>query len=297
QVQRPLALVLVLDPHRPPRRRWLRRRLAGARLQAGLLIDTQHHLVGCQGPGVQIADLLNLGGEGRIPWHLGRQPQVMPPRLEAVVVEDPAHRVGRDGFGDAVSHQLTCQLLAVPLGQGAAVVIRSLARHLDQVQRHLGGKRPAAGRCAAGRGARLGHASGSGGPTCGHSWGPGRRWRRPPPAAGPDPAAGSGVRGAPSRRAGWSCVASAGVRPVVSRSTARKRTSCGRAWGHRSWKERDGPEHLPAADYRPNATAVNWVHLFCAAVLSVVTYSGESAPHKLLVEKTIPVIAEKEPNN
>jgi hypothetical protein len=33
------------------------------------------------------------------------------------------------------------------------------------------------------------------------------------------------------------------------------------------------------------------------AELVVVTPAGDSAPHKLLVEKTIPVIAEKEPNN
>jgi hypothetical protein len=34
-----------------------------------------------------------------------------------------------------------------------------------------------------------------------------------------------------------------------------------------------------------------------AADFTVVTPAGESAPHSLLVEKTIPVIAEKEPNN
>ncbi|HKI37674.1 MAG TPA: hypothetical protein VKA46_37830, partial [Gemmataceae bacterium] len=34
-----------------------------------------------------------------------------------------------------------------------------------------------------------------------------------------------------------------------------------------------------------------------AAEFTVVTPAGESAPHHLLVEKTIPVIAEKEPNN
>jgi hypothetical protein len=33
------------------------------------------------------------------------------------------------------------------------------------------------------------------------------------------------------------------------------------------------------------------------AAVVVVTPEGESAPHKLLVEKTIPVVAEKEPNN
>jgi hypothetical protein len=33
------------------------------------------------------------------------------------------------------------------------------------------------------------------------------------------------------------------------------------------------------------------------AELTVLTPAGESAPHKLLVEKTIPVVAEKEPNN
>jgi Bacterial pre-peptidase C-terminal domain len=33
------------------------------------------------------------------------------------------------------------------------------------------------------------------------------------------------------------------------------------------------------------------------AELTVVTPAGESAPHKLLVEKTIPAVAEKEPNN
>src|SRR5262249_29256645 len=44
---------------------------------------------------------------------------------------------------------------------------------------------------------------------------------------------------------------------LASPLTARQRTSCDRAWEHRGWKERDGPEHLAAVDYRPDATAVN----------------------------------------
>ncbi len=112
----------------------------------------------------------------------GATARVVPPRLEPVVVQDPADRVRRDGLDDALGHQLARPFLAVPLGQGTALIIRSLARHLDQVQRDLGEKRPAVGRCVVGREARRGHAPQSGDPIGGHSWGP--TWPKHPAAVG-----------------------------------------------------------------------------------------------------------------
>ena len=104
------------------------------------------------------------------------------------------------------------------------------------------GRRPAVGRCAAGLSVLPGPGPGSGGSTCGHPWVPGRRWRRPRRRAGHGRAAGSAVPGAPRRPATLGCAASAGVRPVDSRSSAGQRTSCYRAWEHRGQQERDGPK-------------------------------------------------------
>jgi hypothetical protein len=57
-----------------------------------------------------------------------------------VVVRDPVDPVGQHGRGHAVRHQLPRQLPTVPLGQRAAVVIRSLAREVTRCFATSGGK-------------------------------------------------------------------------------------------------------------------------------------------------------------
>ena len=63
-----------------------------------LVISSTHRTTssGPQRPRVQVADLLDLGGEGRVARHLGREPHLLPPRLEAVVQQDLSHGLRRD---------------------------------------------------------------------------------------------------------------------------------------------------------------------------------------------------------
>src|SRR5271157_6046462 len=145
------------------------RRLSRPRLQAGHLVDTQNHLVGRQRPRVQVADLLNLGCEGSVTRHLGRQPHLLPPRLQAVVPQDLTHGLRRDLGHHAVTHQLPSNLSAIPLGQRAPKLIRPFAGDLHHVHRDLGGKRPAYGRVRGDRLALRGDFSGTVWSTCAHA--------------------------------------------------------------------------------------------------------------------------------
>ena len=136
----------MFDQRRPILHRGPGRRLSGPRLQAGHLIDAQDNLVVRQLPGIQVADPLDLLGEGRVAGYLGRQPHLLPPRLESVVQQDLADRLGRDRFHDAIAHQLLGNLAAIPLRQRSTDVIRSFTGDLHHVHRHFGGKKPACGR-------------------------------------------------------------------------------------------------------------------------------------------------------
>ena len=64
----------------------------------------------------------------------------MPPGFKFVVLQDAAHRLGRDTLHEALAFQLPRQFQAIPLGEGTAQSIRSLAGQLDQMHRHRGGK-------------------------------------------------------------------------------------------------------------------------------------------------------------
>src|SRR5512143_2950761 len=166
QIQRPTATVLVFDSGRLVFLRGPGRCLARARLQTGHLIDTQDYLIGPQRPRVQVADLLNLLGEGRVARHLGRQPHLLPPRLETMVEQDLTSRLRRDRRHYAVALQLARDLGAIPLAQRASDIIRPFAGDLHHVQRDRGGKRPACGRVRDDHVSLRVDPSGTAGPPC-----------------------------------------------------------------------------------------------------------------------------------
>ena len=212
QVQGPAPPVLVLDPDRSLGLGGQGRRLPRPRLQAGLLVGTEHDLVGAQRPGVEVADLLDGGRECLVPGDLGGEPEVMPPGLEVVVLQDPPDGVRGDARHHPLGDQLPGHLPAVPVRQGSAAVIRPLAGHLDQVQRHLGGKRPACGRVGACREGRRARRPGTARPTCGRAARSGRRAGRLPSRTRPVRGGAGHDRGVPTRRDQSSRVANAGSR-------------------------------------------------------------------------------------
>jgi hypothetical protein len=57
-----------------------------------------------------------------------------------MVRQDTADRLGGDAFDNALVYELSGQFQAIPLGEGPAKLIRSLAGHLNRMYRHRGGK-------------------------------------------------------------------------------------------------------------------------------------------------------------
>jgi hypothetical protein len=227
QVQRPTTAVLVLDTSRPVHLRRQRLGLPRPRLQAGHLVDAEDQLVGPQRPGVQVADRLDLGGERRVARHLGRQPRLLPPRLEAVVQQDLTHRRRRDRLHHTAADQLAGDLGAVPLRQRPPGVIRPLTSDLHHVHRDLGGKRPACGRDRDDPAIRRDDPSGTAGPTCAHASLSSQPAGRPRPVGARQRPRGSpGIAG--RSRGRWSY--SGGVAPgigVPPPSRSRATSSCG----------------------------------------------------------------------
>ena len=152
------------------------------------------------------------------PGDLGGEPEVMPPGLEVVVLQDAPDGVRGDARHDPLGDQLPGHLPAVPEGQGAAAVIGPLAGHLDQVQRDLGGKRPACGRVGACREVRRALGPGTVRPTCGRAARSCRRAGRLPSRSRLVRAGAGHVPGVPTRRVRSSPAASAGSRPGLRES-------------------------------------------------------------------------------
>src|SRR5262249_51370433 len=96
QVQCTATAVFVLDQGRSILLRGTSRRPPWARLQTGHLVGAQDDLIGPQRLSVQVADLLDLCGERRVAWHLGRKPHLLPPWLETMVQQDLTNRLCRD---------------------------------------------------------------------------------------------------------------------------------------------------------------------------------------------------------
>jgi hypothetical protein len=143
EIQRPSPPILVL--HLIGAAGLGRPRSAAARpgLQGGLLIERQDHFIGPQLPRIQLHHCGDPGTELGVPRGLGGQPHMVPPGLQFVMREDPAHRLGRNVLDEPLPFQVAGQLDAVPLGEGPAELIRSLAGQLDEVDRYGGGKTPA----------------------------------------------------------------------------------------------------------------------------------------------------------
>ena len=65
------------------------------------------------------------------------------PRLEFVVLKDATNRFGRNAVYDFITDQLSGKVGTKPRGKRATDFVRPLARHLDQMNGHFGGKRRA----------------------------------------------------------------------------------------------------------------------------------------------------------
>ena len=92
------ALVFVLDAHRLPGRGWAGGVDAGAGLDGGLGVDGDDAVAWPQRlalpePLAEVEDDGHLGGEV---WVAGEDPRLVPPELDRVLGEDPAHAGGRD---------------------------------------------------------------------------------------------------------------------------------------------------------------------------------------------------------
>ena len=96
-------------------------------LQRGLLINGQDHLVIMQWTRVEVDELGDGGIKGGVPWFLGIEPEMMAPRLEVMVGQNPPHGGGRDVLNDPLRDELVRQFDAIPRGQAAAQRIRALA--------------------------------------------------------------------------------------------------------------------------------------------------------------------------
>src|SRR5436190_10228399 len=195
EIEGTAAFVFVFDAHGaapPGRTGWGQ---PGARLQAGLLVPAQDDLPRLQWARVEVHELLHLAREGGIARLLGREPQVVPPRLELVVAQDAPHRLVRDVVDQSFRHQRARDLGTVPLAERAATVVGALTGDLDHVQRHRRGGKRAAVPGVAGRAARRSPRRRSAWPTCARAARPGRlgppcacRAARLPGAAWPVPA-------------------------------------------------------------------------------------------------------------
>jgi hypothetical protein len=107
-------LVFVFDLGRTTGQRWTGRGHARAGLDGGLLVHAQNDLVRAKRPGVEIAEVLGSGDEFRVARGALVQPDVRSPGLEAMVREDPLHRLGGDRFYQPLTLQLPGEFRAVP---------------------------------------------------------------------------------------------------------------------------------------------------------------------------------------
>jgi hypothetical protein len=146
EVEGAAATVLMLDLHWPPSLGRPGRRSPSPGLQVGLLVDTEHHFVTAQGPGVEVTDPPDRGREGSIAGDPGREPGVLAPGFQLVVGEDPQDGVGRDLLDNTICDQLPRQFGAIPEAQRHPTLTRQFAGQLDDVEGNLRGKRRASAR-------------------------------------------------------------------------------------------------------------------------------------------------------
>ena len=169
QMQCAFASLFVLDPHRPARLRGQGRCFAGAWLQTRFLVDAQPHFPSPQRARVKGGKLGDWGSECGIPGHSRRQPQVMAPRFQLVVRQNPLDRLGRDRLYDSIAHQLSGQCRTLPLRQRPPYDIGPFTRQFDDRQRHRWGKKRACGPDVVCRTAPRYQRPQSAPPICGHA--------------------------------------------------------------------------------------------------------------------------------
>ena len=111
-----------------------------ARLQGGLLIHREHQLIFTQRARIELDELGDRGIEGRVPWLLGIEPDLLAPRLQLMRGQNPTHGGGGDGLNDPCGDELPRQCGAILRGQAAAQRVRAFAGQSDHVDRDLRGK-------------------------------------------------------------------------------------------------------------------------------------------------------------
>lgn len=136
----------MLDLHRTIRPRRLCGRRSRTWLQAGHLVHAQHHFIRPQLAGVEIADRVDFLSKVVVTRHLRRQPCVISPRLQTMTGQRCADRFAADRGHRSVCHQLAADLLTVPLRERSSGNFRTFTGKLDDLNRHVRGKKRACAR-------------------------------------------------------------------------------------------------------------------------------------------------------
>lgn len=117
QIQGTCAFILVLGPvGNVLRLCWHGGGATRARLQRGLLIHGEHQLIVTKRARIELDEFRNRGIEGRIPWLLGIEPDMLAPRLQLMRGQNPPHGGGGDILNDPRGDELPRQFGAIPLG-------------------------------------------------------------------------------------------------------------------------------------------------------------------------------------
>jgi hypothetical protein len=210
EMEGPCARILVLGPGgNLLRLGWPGRSVTRSRLQRGLLVHRQDHLIWTQRPCVEVNERGHGGREGGISRLFGIQPDMRAPGFELRCRQHPSHGGGGDVLNDPVRAQLPRQFGTIPRGQAAAQRIRALAGQAYHVDGDLGGKTRPWPRGQGRRPARPDAAPSIVWPTGARPRVGGRPVEPPGMGSVGQPVAGSSSHGVPSRRPWWSTAASA----------------------------------------------------------------------------------------
>lgn len=146
QIERPVAFVFVFHLVRTPGYGRARRMEAWPWLYGSFFIHTEDDLVLPQAPGVEGYDVIHAGVELCVTRDFRGEPGMVAPGFELVMLQNTADRLRRDMGDDALTFQVPGEFEAIPVGKRPAAEVRPLARHLDQMDGHLWGKKRAGAR-------------------------------------------------------------------------------------------------------------------------------------------------------
>lgn len=126
------------------------RRLGGMytrpRLKRSLLVHTQHDLVCRQRTRVAVNHIVYPPVEFGVSGAFGRKPQMMTPRFQLVMCQDPADGLRRDGIHQSIGGYLVGEFRAIPLRHRAPQLVRPLAGDFDYMRGDSGLGKKASGR-------------------------------------------------------------------------------------------------------------------------------------------------------